>query len=88
MSHGMSKKPTSINVRLGEELLHEVRISAAHNGHSMNAEMIRLVRLALKENPPGTIHTSESVPPFNKEELAELMRLFEKAYLRTRDAKP
>ncbi|MCX8667103.1 Arc family DNA-binding protein [Acetobacteraceae bacterium B3987] len=48
---------------MGEELLHEVRISAAHNGHSMNAEMIRLVRLALKENPPGTIHTSESVPP-------------------------
>ncbi len=78
----MNKKPTSITVRLGEDLLHQVRLSAAHNAHSMNAEITRLLRLALRDNPPGSVHISSKTPKLSKEDIAELVRLFEEAVIR------
>lgn len=52
---------SSITVRLGAELLQSLRISAAKNGHSMNAEIAKLLKFALDQIAEEERH-SDSIP--------------------------
>lgn len=58
------KKPTSITIRLGEELLDIIRKSAEKNRHSMNSEIVERIRHS--ELP------SDECRAFLQEEAAEL----------------
>lgn len=58
------KKPTSITIRLGEELLDIIRKSAEKNRHSMNSEIVERIRHS--ELP------SDECRNFLREEAAEL----------------
>lgn len=59
-----NKKPTSITIRLGKELLDIIRESAEKNRHSMNSEIVERIRHS--ELPSDECRT------FLQEEAAEL----------------
>jgi len=46
------EKRSTINVRLGEDLLQKMRLAAAQSGHSMNAEIVQRLESSLADAQP------------------------------------